>query len=77
YERLRRGRHGVALVEVRDGLCTGCHVRLRPQAYNEIRTQDIYMTCEACARILYYVPPVEGEAAAAVTDPDAQAAAQH
>ncbi|HEV2498638.1 MAG TPA: C4-type zinc ribbon domain-containing protein [Terriglobia bacterium] len=76
YERLRRGRHGLALVEVRDGLCMGCHVRLRPQAYNEIRTQNIYMTCEACARILYYVPPAEGEPAA-VADPDAQAAAQH
>lgn len=76
YERLRRGRHGLALVEVRDGLCMGCHVRLRPQAYNEIRTQNTYMTCEACARILYYVPPAEGEPAA-VADPDAQAAAQH
>lgn len=75
YERLRRGRHGIALAEVRDGLCTGCHVRLRPQAYNDIRTSDIYMTCEACARILYYVPPTEGEPAAAI-DPDTQAAAQ-
>lgn len=56
YERLLRGRQGVALAEVRDGLCTGCHVRLRPQAYNEVRTQDVYLTCETCARILYYIP---------------------
>ncbi len=70
YDRLRRGRHGVALAEVRDGLCTGCHVRLRPQAYNEIRTSDVYMTCEACARILYYVPPAESGAATPAADPD-------
>ncbi|MGH9405638.1 MAG: zinc ribbon domain-containing protein [Terriglobia bacterium] len=59
YERLRRGRNGIALAEVRDGLCTGCHVRLRPQAYNEIRTGEVFMTCEACARILFYsaTPP--------------------
>lgn len=75
YERLRRGRNGTALAEVRDGLCMGCHVRLRPQAYNEIRTQDIYMTCEACARILYYTPAPEGELAPA-DDSGAQAAAR-
>ncbi|MDE3178237.1 MAG: hypothetical protein KGM47_01145 [Acidobacteriota bacterium] len=61
YERLRRGRNGSAIVEVRDGLCTGCHVRLRPQAYNEVRSGDVYMTCEACARILYYAPPAAAE----------------
>lgn len=54
YERLLRGRNGVALAEVRDGLCTGCHVRLRPQAYNEVRSGDALLTCEACARIIYY-----------------------
>lgn len=63
YERLRRGRNGVALAEVRDGLCNGCHVRLRPQAYNEIRTGDAFLTCEACARILYYDPDAAAAAA--------------
>lgn len=63
YERLRRGRNGVALAEVRDGLCNGCHVRLRPQAYNEIRTGDAFLTCEACARILYYDPEAATAAA--------------
>ncbi|MGH9448992.1 MAG: zinc ribbon domain-containing protein [Terriglobia bacterium] len=76
YDRLRRGRHGIALAEVRDGFCGGCHVLLRPQAYNEIRTDDVYMTCEACARILYYVAPAESAAAAeADPDPGPQAAA--
>lgn len=69
YERLLRGRQGMALAEVRDGLCTGCHVRLRPQAYNEVRTQDVYLTCEACARILYYIP-VEDPAGDEADHPD-------
>jgi predicted nucleic acid-binding Zn-ribbon protein len=65
YERVRKARRGVALAEVRDGCCTACNVRLRPQAYNEVRTSQAVVTCESCNRILYYVepPPTEGEEA--------------
>lgn len=65
YERVRAGRHGVAVTEARDGFCTGCHVRLRPQAYNEVRTNEKMITCENCARILYYVAPTEPASAGA------------
>ena len=34
YERIRTYRASPAVAEVRDGLCTACNVRLRPQAYN-------------------------------------------
>ncbi len=54
YEQLRQWR-GVALAEVRDGFCTACHVRLRPQAYNEVRTNEAVIRCENCSRILYIV----------------------
>lgn len=57
YERVRRARRGVALAEVRDGFCTGCNVRLRPQVYNEVRANDALISCETCSRILYYVEP--------------------
>lgn len=62
YERVRKGRRGVAVAEVRAGLCTACHVLLRPQVYNEVRTNAAVMTCDNCARIIYYVetPPAEG-----------------
>ena len=61
YERVRKGRRGVALAEVRDGFCTACHVLLRPQVYNEVRTNAAVMTCENCSRIIYYEePPVGG-----------------
>jgi uncharacterized protein len=63
YERLRSYRPGRVVAEVRDGLCTACNVRLRPQVYNEIRGTDAVLTCENCSRIIYYVepPPAEQE----------------
>jgi uncharacterized protein len=62
YEKLLRARNGMALAQVRDGFCAGCHVRLRPQAYNDVRTKDGLLTCETCSRILYYVEPPAEEA---------------
>jgi len=65
YERVRAGRHGVAVAEVRDGFCGGCHVRLRPQMYNDVRANASILTCESCSRILYYVEPAPEDADAA------------
>jgi predicted nucleic acid-binding Zn-ribbon protein len=64
YERIRSYRPGAAVAEVRDGLCTACNVRLRPQVYNEVRISESVMTCENCSRIQYYIePPAEEQAA--------------
>jgi len=48
------GRRGTAVVEARDGHCTACHVRLRPQAFNDLRRNDSLMQCDSCQRILYF-----------------------
>jgi len=62
YQRVRTARRGVAVAEVRDGCCTRCNVRLRPQIYNEVRINESIVTCESCSRILYYVERApEGE----------------
>lgn len=53
---------GVAVAEARDGHCTICHVRMRPQVFNEIRRNDRVVQCDSCLRILYYVVPAAGEA---------------
>jgi len=45
------------VAEVREGLCTACNVLLRPQVYNEVRTNEVVLTCENCARIIYYPEP--------------------
>jgi uncharacterized protein len=56
FDRIARGRKGVAMAEARDGLCTVCHVRLRPQVFNDARRNDAILQCESCSRILYFVP---------------------
>ena len=30
---------------------------LRPQVFQEVMTNEKFMTCDYCKRILYYVPP--------------------
>ena len=56
-------RRGVAVVEARDGHCSFCHVRLRPQVFNEIRRNDKLVQCDSCMRLLYYAQPAAGEVA--------------
>jgi predicted nucleic acid-binding Zn-ribbon protein len=76
YERVRKARRGVALAEVREGCCTACNVRLRPQVYNEVQTSESIVTCESCNRILYYIePPAEGAEAQGSTKSGEPAAA--
>jgi len=54
FERVAHGRKGLAVAEARDGLCTVCHVRLRPQVFNEVRRNDAINQCDSCTRILYF-----------------------
>ena len=69
YERVRRGRDGIALAEVRNGMCTACNVLLRPQLYNEVRAGEALYECDNCARILYSSEPLQ-----ASTETDGQSA---
>ena len=58
FEQVARARKGVAIATAtRDGLCSACHVRLRPQVFQEIRRNDQVIQCFSCNRILYYIPP--------------------
>jgi predicted nucleic acid-binding Zn-ribbon protein len=61
YHSVAQKRRGSAVVPARDGHCTACHTRLRPQFYNELRSGDRVFQCESCSRILFHVatpPPV-------------------
>jgi predicted nucleic acid-binding Zn-ribbon protein len=60
FDHVSRQRKGVALSEARDGTCTQCHVRLRPQIFNEVRRNDSLIQCDSCSRILYFVPSAAG-----------------
>jgi uncharacterized protein len=58
FEQVARARKGLAIaVATRDGLCSACHVRLRPQVFQEVRRNDQIIQCASCNRILYYIPP--------------------
>jgi predicted nucleic acid-binding Zn-ribbon protein len=58
FEQVARARKGIAIcIATRDGLCSACHVRLRPQVFQEVRRNDAIIQCFSCNRVLYYVPP--------------------
>jgi hypothetical protein len=58
FEQVARVRKGVAICSAtRDGLCSLCHVRLRPSMFQQIRQNDEIIQCESCQRVLYWVPP--------------------
>ena len=66
FEMVARKRNGVAVAEARSGICTICHVRLRPQVFNTVLKNESIQQCDSCNRILYYVPVP----ASAATAPD-------
>ena len=69
FEQIAKKRHGVAVAEAKDGICTICHVRLRPQVFNTVRRNESIIQCDSCNRILFFVPAPA--AAAPAVDPSA------
>jgi len=64
FETVAKKRNGVGVAEAKNGLCTICHVRLRPQVFNEIRRNSSIIQCDSCQRILYFAGDVDAPAAA-------------
>jgi uncharacterized protein len=64
YTRTAKLRNGVVIAEVRDQICTVCHVMLRPQTFNEVMRNTGIIQCDNCSRILFWVPPAEPAAPA-------------
>jgi uncharacterized protein len=61
YDRVATARKGVAMAEAKNAMCMECHMRIRPQLFQEIKRNDSIITCESCSRILFYVPPPTAE----------------
>lgn len=72
YDRVLKLRR-TALAEARDHKCSACQVMLRPQVYNDVRTNEHIIICDSCQRILYYVAPAEGETTPPAPENHAQA----
>ena len=57
YLRIKDQRGGLAVVETRDGICTGCNLNIPPQMYYEILKNSGLFACPNCNRLLYYDGP--------------------
>jgi len=69
YDHIAGGHGGIALAEARDEVCQVCLIHIRPQTFAEVKRNDQILTCESCHRILYYVRPPAGAAAASGEQP--------
>ena len=58
YDRVLRARKSV-VVEARGQKCMACFVLIRPQTWQEIRTNEQIVTCSSCGRMLFYDPASE------------------
>jgi len=56
YNRLLSSRKGLAVVAVQNEHCLGCHIRIPPQVFTEIRKNEKIINCLNCQRILYWIP---------------------
>lgn len=53
YERILKGKDGLALVRVANDSCQGCYMHLTAQVINEIKMFEKVIICGLCARMLY------------------------
>jgi len=69
FDLVAKRRNGIAVAEARDGICTICHVRLRPQVFNTIRRNDEIVQCDSCQRILFFSPVAPAPTADGMSQP--------
>jgi len=54
YEAIKAINHGLAVVPAWKEVCSGCHMNIPPQLYNELYEGDRLIYCPECNRILYW-----------------------
>jgi predicted nucleic acid-binding Zn-ribbon protein len=54
YKVLMEKRSGVAVVNVKNGVCLGCYMNIPPQLFIEVTRNARLITCPSCNRIFYY-----------------------
>jgi predicted nucleic acid-binding Zn-ribbon protein len=52
YNTVAAQRNGIAVAEVKSGVCQGCFTGIRPKLVQDLHTGEEVVTCEGCARIL-------------------------
>jgi uncharacterized protein len=61
YERIRKGRAGVAIAEVVGNRCSKCNMLVRPAILQQLKIGDSIIVCENCKRMIYWNPPKSAE----------------
>lgn len=61
YDRVMRQRKS-AIAEARIQKCLACFVMIRPQTWEDIKTNEQIVSCSSCGRIFYYDPANEPNA---------------
>lgn len=64
YKKLKGARKDVAIVPVKNGICSGCRLQLPPQLVAEVKRSNVLQSCSYCHRILYW----EGEPVAVAAE---------
>jgi len=54
YKKLKAMRKDLAVVPIRNGICTGCRLQLPPQLVAEVKRSEQLLACGYCHRILYW-----------------------
>lgn len=54
YKKVSERRNANSVVPVRNGACTGCHMNLPPQLYNQVQKGHELFQCPSCHRVLYW-----------------------
>jgi uncharacterized protein len=58
YDRVSSSSRKTGLARVQGQRCLACQMYLRPQIWNQVRSGQL-LTCESCARLLYFDPSLE------------------
>jgi predicted nucleic acid-binding Zn-ribbon protein len=54
YEQIKARTGGQAVAYVENTTCSGCHLNIPPQMYNELQRRDSLKFCPNCDRIIYW-----------------------
>ncbi|MBN1828953.1 MAG: hypothetical protein JW884_07390 [Deltaproteobacteria bacterium] len=54
YDMVRAKRNGIAVVSVWKEICSGCHMNIPPQLYNDLQRSIQVVACPHCNRIIYW-----------------------
>lgn len=54
YEFIRKRLEHPVIVNVEDGICSGCHIAIPPQTFIELQTGQQILSCPNCQRLIYW-----------------------